>query len=619
MGLRARIRGLLVPVNPEGRQALIAAAPPVPVREIFRRFWPYARPYRRWMALGLAFVVAVPLVDAASIWMFKLVVDDVLVPRDFGPFVWIALAYVGLTIAGGALGFADELLATWIGERFLLNLRTGFFRHIQGLSLDFFDRRKLGDVLSRLTGDIAAIEAFVLSGVTDFLSYALRIVFFSAALFYLQWDLALISLIVAPFFWLTARRFSKMIKVASREKRRRSGSITTVAEQSLSNTALVQAYQREGTETERFHRENLGSYAAEMASTRIKALYTPLIDLIELGGGLLVIALGTWELSQGHLTLGGLLVFMTFLTQLYSPVRGMSRLVNRIYSASAAAERVIELLDEKPSVVEKPQPHRLERARGTVHLDDVHFGYPGAAREAIHGVSLSVEAGETLALVGSSGAGKSTLAKLLLRFYDPSHGGIRLDGHDLRDLSIASVRENVALLLQEGLVFDGTIAENIAYGRAAATQEEIGAAARAADADGFIEALPDGYATVVGQKGRLLSGGQGQRIAIARAMIRDAPVLVLDEPTTGVDAESTSRIMGPLRRLIEGRTTIVISHNLVTVRDADKIAVLDQGVVIEAGSHEELVALGGSYAKLYALHHGDELDPRSAGLVGAAR
>ncbi len=609
MGIRSRVSGLLTPDPREGRQALVAAAPPVPVREIFRRFWPYARPYRRWIGLGLVFIVAVPLVDAASIWMFKLVVDDVLVPHDFGPFAWIALAYIGLTLAAGALGFADELLASWIGERFLLDLRTGFFSHVQSLSLDFFDRRKLGDVLSRLTGDIAAIEAFVLSGVTDFLSYGLRIVFFSAALFYLQWDLALVSLIVAPLFWLAARHFSRLIKAASREKRRRSGSITSVAEQSLSNPALVQAYGREQTETDRFHRENLGAYAAEMASTRIKALYTPLIDVIELGGGLLVIALGTWELSQGHLTLGGLLVFMTFLTQLYSPVRGMSRLVNRIYAASAAAERVIELLDERPSVDEPAHPVALGRARGAVRIDDVGFSYPSAEREALHGVSLAVEPGQTLALVGSSGAGKSTLAKLLLRFYDPSAGSISLDGVDVRDLSLSTVRDNVALLLQEGLVFDGTISENIGYGREGASAAEIEAAARAADAHDFISELPGGYDTVVGQKGRLLSGGQRQRIAIARAMVRDAPVLVLDEPTTGVDAESTQRIIAPLRRLMAGRTTIVISHNLITVREADQIAVLDGGEVIEAGSHRELVALGGAYARLYALHHGEKLDP----------
>ena len=586
------------------------------MREIFRRFWPYARPYRKWLALSLVLIALVPLVDTAMIWMFKVVVDQVLVPQDFGPFVWIAGAYIALTLLAGVLGFFDDLLANWIGERFLLDLRTRFFAHLQGMSLDFFDRRRLGDLISRLTGDIASIEAFVLSGVTDAISYMLRIVFFSAALFYLQWDLALISLLVAPLFWLAAKRFSRLIKVASREKRRRSGSISSVAEESLSNAALVQAFGQEGTEVERFHRENLGSYHAEMAAVRLKALYSPLIDLIELSGALFVIGLGTWELSQGHLTLGGLLVFMTFLTQLYSPVRGMSRLVNRIHAASAAAERIIEMLDQKPSVVESSTAAGLGSAQGRLELDHVTFRYPETGRNAVSGVSLTVEPGEVLALVGPSGAGKSTLAKLLLRFYDPHLGRIALDGRDLRDLTLRSVRDNVALLLQETLVFDGTIHENIAYGRRGATREQVEAAAIAADAHDFISALPDGYETEIGQKGRRLSGGQRQRVAIARAMVRDAPVLILDEPTTGVDAESGSRIMGPLRRLMGGRTTIVISHNLVTVRDADRIAVLDGGRITAVGAHDELLGQGGTYERLYRLHHvgaEDFLPPGKAG------
>src|SRR4051794_39299494 len=587
-GMRERLRALLSVADGDG--GVVAAAPPVPVREIIRRFWPYARPYRRWLWLTGLFIVLMPAIETATIWLFKVVVDEVLVPRDFGPFVWIALAYVGLTLLGGAIGFADDYVSTWVGERFLLGLRTDFFRHVQNLSLDFFERSRLGDVLSRLTTDIGAIENFVLSGVADALSYVMRITFFLAALFYLQWDLALVSLVVAPLFFFSARHFSRLIKHASREKRRRSGSIGAVAEESLSNAALVQAYNRQETEVDRFHEQNLGSFRATMASTRIRALYTPVIDLIEIAGAILVIGMGTWKLSQGELTLGGLLVFLTYLSQLYSPIRGLSRLTNTIYSASAGAERVIEVMDKKAAVIDRADARPLGRASGAVSFDHVSFRYPEHSQAALSDVTFSVAPGETLALVGPSGAGKSTVAKLLLRFYDPSEGEVRLDGRDLRDLRVEELRDNVTVLLQETLVFHGAVRENIAYGKPGATHGDVVAAARAADADEFIRALPDGYDTVIGQKGRRLSGGQRQRIAIARAMIRDAPVLLLDEPTTGLDAESGERVLAPLRRLIEGRATIVVSHNLMTVRDATRIVMLEQGHIVEVGTHDELLA-----------------------------
>jgi ATP-binding cassette subfamily B protein len=594
----ARFRAVALPEAP------VAAAPALPAAAIFRRFWPYARPYRRWLALTLVFVALGPALETATIWLFKVLVDDVLVPRDAGAFLWLALAYIALTTLSGLVSFVDDYLSTYVGERFLLSLRTTFFRHIQGLSLDFFERRKLGDLLARLTSDIGSIESLVLSGVADLLSYMLRIAFFAAALFYLSWQLALASLVVIPVFWSTARYFTREIKIASREKRRRSGSISAVAEEALANASLVQAYNRTGREAARFHREGVGSFQAQMAATRLKALFTPLVDLIEVGGGLIVLGLGIWQLSRGALSLGGLLVFLAYLSSLYSPIRGLTRLANTVYAASASAERIIELLEEGPEVKEAQHARRLRRADGALRLEDVSFRYPSGNRDALVGVSCHVDPGETLALVGPSGSGKSTVAKLLLRFYDPTAGRILLDGHDLRGLRLHSLREQIAVLLQETLVFDGTVRENIAYGKAGAGELEIVRAAKAADAHGFVTTLPDGYDTLIGQKGRRLSGGQRQRIAIARAMIRDAPILILDEPTTGLDAEAAERVLEPLRRLISGRTTIVISHNLMTVREADQIVVLEAGHAMERGRHVELLARGGTYARLHRTHDG---------------
>jgi ABC-type multidrug transport system fused ATPase/permease subunit len=574
-----RLRRLLVPVA-DG-QDFVRAADVVPIREIFRRFWPEVRPYRRRIIAGLLLLAAVPAIETAEIWLFKLVVDDVLVPKEIGALLPLAVAYVTLTLVGGMLTFGDDYLAAWVGERFLLNLRTRVFAHLHTLSAHSLDRRRLGDVLARLSSDIQAIESFVLTGVAEGLSALLRIVFFGGALFVLDWRLALAALVVAPLFFFLARRFARLVKHAAREKRRRTGSLTAVAEESLGNAALVQVLNRQDEEVARFRGEGERIVEAEMAATRIRGLFTPLVDLIELLGAMVVMGLGVWALTSGDLTLGGLLVFLAYLSQLYGPVRDLSSLSNTIFAASAGAERVIELLDEEPGVTDAPHARPLHRVAGTVELRGVTFRYPEASRDALRDVSLVARPGETVAVVGASGAGKSTLARLLLRFDDPVEGAVLVDGHDLRDVTLASLRTHVGLLLQETLLPDTPVGVAIAQGRPGATPAEVEAAARAAGAHEFIAALPDGYGTRLGQRGRTLSGGQRQRIAIARALVRDTPVLVLDEPTTGLDDAAKAALLAPLRRLARDRTTILISHDPDVVAWADRVVELDAGRVVE--------------------------------------
>ena len=595
------LRSLTRPASADG--GLVEAAPAASLREVFRRFWPDARPFWRWLWLSLLLIIISPLVDTGAILLFKVLVDKVLAPRDFSAFPPVAAAFIGITILVGAFGFIGTYLGAWIGENFLHRMRTRVFAHLHTLSVSFFDRRPLGDLMSRLIGDVAAIEAVVLSGVIGLISNVLRIGIFATVLFFLDWRLALASLIAVPVFWIAARIFARRIKIASREVRRRAGSIGVVAEESLGNATLIQAYGREGAEIERFAAQSIGSVNAELAATRLGAMFSPLVDLVQVLGILTILGVGIWELTAGNITLGGLLAFLVFLSQMYGPVQGLGALSTSLFAAAAAAERIIELLDEQPSVTAPEHPVALGRARGPLRLDNVSFTYPQTQTEVLRNVSFTAGSGQITAIVGASGAGKTTLLKLLLRFYDPTAGRITLDGHDLRELNPDELRANIAIVLQETLLLDGTIADNIRAGRPEATEDQLIAAAKAADAHEFITALPEGYQTRVGQRGRLLSGGQRQRIAIARAMIRDAPILLLDEPTTGLDADAAQRILDPLRRLMSGRTTIIISHNLLTVADADQIIYLEHGRITETGTHDQLLTSNNQYAHLYHLHH----------------
>ena len=418
------------------------------------------------------------------------------------------------------------------------------------------------------------------------IAHSVKILIFGGLLFYLNWKLALASLIAAPLFALASRYFSTRIKAASREKRRRTGTISAVAEESLSNAALVQAYDRQASETKRFHTENLGAFAAQMVATRLRATFGPFIDLLETAAVLLVIGIGIWQLAAGSMTLGGLLVFMAYLAQLYGPIRAFGGLANTAYAASAGAERIIEILDEKPSVTDpvdpapvRPGPRRAERRERHVHLPRGRRAV--ADRPALHHRPRAEARRGRRQRRGQDDADQAAAALLRPR---PRAGSCSTASTCASSRSPTCAATSPPVL-QETLVFDGTVRDNILWGRPEARERDVVAAAVAADAHEFISALPDGYDTRIGQRGRMLSGGQRQRLAIARAMIRNAPVLLLDEPTTGLDAGSTERVLTPLRRLMSGRTSLIISHNLLTVTDADQILFLEQGRITAAGTH----------------------------------
>ncbi|MEU5594375.1 ABC transporter ATP-binding protein [Streptomyces sp. NPDC020298] len=593
----------------EGEEYEYEETPTIPARTAFRRFWPLTRGLRRWLLIVWICTVLAALAETEAILLFGDLTDNALEKGSLGAFWSPALKWLGIAAVGAVVAYAGNSLAAWATERFVMRLREHVFDHVQQLPPHFFQNHRQGDLLSRLTSDVEAIETMVVSGLVGAASAAFSALFYAAAAFWLRWDLAAATFVLAPLFWLAARRFSGAIKDVSREGRVADGAITSVVEESLGNIVLTQAYDRRDAERRRLSEEANAWFRASVRSTRLNEAYEQLVQVIETVCVLAVIGIGAWEISTGRMTLGQLLAFSAFLGYLYPPVRGLAQLGLTVTAATAGAERLIEILDVRPAVADPghggPETGRPD---GTVEARNVYFGYPGTEKPALKDLSFTVSPGELVIITGPSGAGKSTVSKLLLRFYDPDAGDLLLDGVPLRDFPLARLREYVTLLPQETLVLHDTVRANIACGRPGASDQAIEDAAKAADAHDFIVRLPEGYDTKVDPNSARLSGGQLQRLAIARAILRDAPVLVLDEPTTGLDAMAARRVVKPLRRLMSGRTTIMITHDLNLAPDADRILVVDRGRIVETGRHEELLARGGAYARLHRSQNNAVMD-----------
>ncbi|MFE3942204.1 ABC transporter ATP-binding protein [Streptomyces sp. NPDC059118] len=575
---------------------------PVSILMSFRRFWPLTKGDRRWLVLIFLCAVLAALAETVTVLLFAELTDKALQSGDVSAFWKPAFQWLAVAVVGAVMGYLGSSLAVWTAERFVLRLRARVFGHLQVLPPHFYQHNRRGDLVERLTGDVEAIEALVVSGIVGAASALFGTLFYAAAAIWLRWDLALATFVMVPILLIATRSFAGPLRAVSRRGRAADGAITAVVEETLVNVVLTQAYNRRKDEEDRLLGKARVRLRTAVRAVRLTEFYEQFIEVLETVCVLTIIGLGAWEISAGRMTLGQLLAFAAFIGYLYPPIRSLGQLGLTATAATAGAERLLEILDTEPAVTDPagsvPEPPR-KRALGEVEARQVFFHYPGNSEMVLRDLSFTAGPGELLVITGPSGAGKSTLASLLLRFYDPDTGSVLLDGESVDRLPLTYLRQNVTLLPQDTLVLHDTIEKNIGCGRPGASHDDVVRAARAADAEAFIEALPEGYDTVIATGTSRLSGGQLQRIAIARAMLRDAPVLILDEPTTGLDRLAAERILEPLRRLAEGRTTIVISHDLALAADADHILVLDEGRLVESGTHTQLLGRSGLYATLF--------------------
>jgi ABC-type multidrug transport system fused ATPase/permease subunit len=574
------------------------------------------RPYRGTLAVILLAMLVETAMSVAGPWPLKIVLDNVVGSHKLAPWlehllapilgsgtkmqIAAAAATVAVVIAGvGALAaYTANYYTTSVGQWVANDLRMRTYHHLQQLSLSYYDKHQSGALLSTITADVQTIQSFASAATLDIAVDMLTIVGMLAIMFWLNWDFTLIVVAVTPFLLLFVSRFKKAVKKATHEVRKQQSNIVAVVEQGLESMRVVKAFGRQDLAQAELGTASLATVDAALKARRIKALLSPIVAVTVSLCVAIVLWRGSALILSDLMTAGALTVFLSYLTKFFKPVQDLATMTNSIAQTAVGVERIQEILNADTIIPERADARDAEKLTGDIVFEDVAFAYD-ADSPVLQKVNFHITPGQMVGVVGPTGGGKSTIVSLIPRFYDPTAGVIRIDGVDIRDYKVQGLRNQIGYVLQETVLFQGTIRDNIAYGRADATEEEIMNAARMADVDEFVARMPHGYDTLVGERGSTLSGGQRQRIGIARAIIRNNPILILDEPTAALDTESESMVVKALEKLMAGRTVITIAHRLSTIRNSDKILVLKGGVVTEQGTHDQLMALAGVYAELY--------------------
>ncbi|MEL7633321.1 ABC transporter ATP-binding protein [Sporomusa sphaeroides] len=565
---------------------------------LYLRLLQYIRPYLPRFIMAIVCILVASGTNLVLPWIIQNVIDDVLTAKDMYKLNIIAGGIVAVYLLRGFFFFGQNYLMSYIGQRVVIDIREGLYRHFQRLSLSYFEKRQTGSIMSYVTNDVAALQNALVESVIELVTESAILIGSMAAMFYIHWKLALLTLITMPLVAQAINIFGKRLRTASRITQERAADITSVLQETISAVRVIKSFVREEYEIGRFNRENYSNFRAQMKTAQLSATLTPIIEFLGAIGVTLIIWYGGREVIYGNLSSGALIAFLIYVVNITNPIKRLSRVYSNIQRALAAAQRVFDVLDTEPEIKDMPGAKELPRITGRLTFEQVNFSYkPGEM--ALADVSLTVEPGQMVAIVGPSGAGKTTIANLIPRFYDPMSGRITIDGYDIKTVTLASLREQIGIVPQETVLFNGSVYENILYGDLKAGEEAIIAAAKAANAHEFIIGMPEGYNTQIGERGSKLSGGQRQRIAIARAILKDPRVLILDEATSALDTESEKLVQDALDKLMVNRTSFVIAHRLSTVQRADIILVMDKGRIIERGIHEQLLTAGGLYSKLY--------------------